>query len=138
MPTVLIVDDAPSVRVSVRKLFEAEQDFTVVGEAVNGLDAINKTAEHDPELIVLDLSMPIMNGLEAAEKIKAATPKTVIFILTSHGGPEVNRAAEAAGVDAVFAKGSDLDDLVARARQAFQRVDRSSGKKAVGRGKPKG
>lgn len=137
MPTVLIVDDAPSVRVSVRKLFEAEEDFTVVGEAVNGLDAINKTAEHDPELVVLDLSMPIMNGLEAAEKIKAATPKTVIFILTSHGGPEVNRAAAAAGVDAVFAKGSDMDDLVAKARKAFAPVGGISAKKKAGRGKAK-
>jgi two-component system, NarL family, nitrate/nitrite response regulator NarL len=137
MPTVLIVDDAASVRVSVRKLFEAEEDFTVVGEAVNGLDAINKVAEFDPDLIVLDLSMPIMNGLEAAEKIKAATPKTVIFILTSHGGPEVNRAAAAAGVDAVFAKGSDMDDMVARARKALAPDDGKSVRKTVVRGRAK-
>jgi two-component system nitrate/nitrite response regulator NarL len=119
MPTVLIVDDSESVRVSIRALFEAEPDFSVVGEAVNGLDAINKTAELDPDLIILDLSMPIMNGLEAAESIKSSTPATPIFILTSHAGPEVNRAAEAAGVDAVFAKGSDMEEMIAKARSKF-------------------
>ena len=119
MPTVLIVDDSESVRVSVRALFEAQPDFSVVGEAVNGLDAINKTAELGPDLIILDLSMPIMNGLEAAESIKSTTPATPIFILTSHAGPEVSRAAEAAGVDAVFAKGSDMDEMIARARSRF-------------------
>ena len=97
---------------------------------MNGLDAINKADEHDPDLIVLDLSMPIMNGLEAAEKYQGSfTPKTVIFILTSHGGPEVDRAAAAAGVDAVFAKGSDMDRLVAKARKAFAPAGGSSAKK---------
>lgn len=137
MATVLIVDDAASVRVSVRKLFEAEEDFTVVGEAVNGLDAISKTAEFDPQLIILDLSMPIMNGLEAAEKIKAATPKTVIFILTSYGGPEVQRAAATAGVDGVFAKGADMDDMIVRARQALAPAHLNSAKRVVVRGKAK-
>ena len=71
MPTVLIVDDSDSVRIAVRALFEAEPGFSVVGEAVNGMDAINKADELAPDLIVLDLSMPIMNGLEAAETLKS-------------------------------------------------------------------
>ena len=120
MPTVLIVDDSDSVRASVRALFEAEPDFTVVGEAVNGLDAINKAEELAPDLIILDLSMPIMNGLEAAEALKATSPATPIYILTAHGGPEVDRAARTAGVDAVFSKGEDLDAMLAKAREAFR------------------
>ena len=120
MPTVLIVDDSESVRISMRALFEAEQDFTVIGEAVNGLDAINKAEELPPELIILDLSMPIMNGLEAAESLKSTSPSTPIFILTAHGGPEVDRAARAAGVDAVFSKaGEDMDKMIASARTTF-------------------
>ena len=74
MPTVLIVDDSESVRASVRALFEAEPEFTVAGEAVNGMDAINKADELAPDLIILDLSMPIMNGLEAAEALKSTSP----------------------------------------------------------------
>jgi two-component system nitrate/nitrite response regulator NarL len=119
MPTVLIVDDSESARVAVRKLFEAEPEFSVVGEAVNGMDAIDKAGELSPDLIVLDLSMPIMNGLEAAETLKSASPSTPIYILTAHGGPEVDRAARAAGVDAVFSKGNDMDEMIAKARAAF-------------------
>jgi two-component system, NarL family, nitrate/nitrite response regulator NarL len=119
MPTVLIVDDSESVRISVRALFEAEPEFQVIGEAVNGLDAINQTAELLPDLVVLDLSMPIMNGLEAAESIKSTSPTTPVFILTAHSGPEVDRAAQAAGVDAVFSKGTDMDAMIAKARSTF-------------------
>jgi DNA-binding NarL/FixJ family response regulator len=120
MPTtVLIVDDSESIRIAVRALFEAEPEFSVIGEAVNGLDAINKADELEPDLIVLDLSMPIMNGLEAAESIKSTSPSTPIYILTAHGGPEVDRAAKAAGVDAVFAKGTDMDQMINKARNAF-------------------
>jgi CheY-like chemotaxis protein len=64
--------------------------------------------------------MPIMNGLEAAETLKLNSPSTPIFILTAHGGPEVDRAARAAGVDAVFSKsGEDMDKMIASARIAF-------------------
>jgi DNA-binding NarL/FixJ family response regulator len=121
MATVLIVDDSDSVRVSIRALFEAEPGFTVIGEAVNGLDAISKVEELSPDLIILDLSMPIMNGLEAAETLKARQPDIPIFVLTAHGGPEVDRAARAAGVDAVFSKGDDMDKLMSTARAAFPR-----------------
>ena len=75
MATVLIVDDSDSVRVSIRALFEAEPGFTVIGEAVNGLDAISKVEELSPDLIILDLSMPIMNGLEAAETLKSTAAR---------------------------------------------------------------
>jgi two-component system nitrate/nitrite response regulator NarL len=129
MPTVLIVDDAESVRIAVRALFEAEPEFKVVGEAVNGLDAIAKAEELSPDLIVLDLSMPIMNGLEAAESLKSTSPSTPIYILTAHGGPEVDRAARAAGVDAVFSKGTDMDEMIAKARKAFAKSLASSSKK---------
>lgn len=119
MPTVLIVDDSDSIREAVRALFEAQPEFSVIGEAVNGMDAISKAEELDPDLIILDLSMPIMNGLEAAETIKSVSPATPIYILTAHGGPEVDRAARTAGVDAVFSKGADMDNMIARARKEF-------------------
>jgi DNA-binding NarL/FixJ family response regulator len=119
MATVLIVDDSESVRIAIRALFEAEPGFTVVGEAVNGLDAIARTEELSPDLVILDLSMPIMNGLEAAETLKARWPVMPIYVLTAHGGPEVDRAARTAGVDAVFSKGEDMEKLITSARAAF-------------------
>ena len=116
MPTVLIVDDDANVRRAVRSVFEDDEGFTVVGEAVNGVDAIAKTEEFSPDLVVLDLSMPVMNGLEAAEILKSRWPATPVFVLTAHGGPEVNRAAKTAGVDAVFSKSEHMDELLAEAR----------------------
>jgi two-component system, NarL family, nitrate/nitrite response regulator NarL len=127
MPTVLIVDDSDSVRIAVRALFEAEPGFSVIGEAVNGMDAINKADELAPDLIVLDLSMPIMNGLEAAETLKSSLPTTPIFVLTAHGGPEVDRAARAAGVDAVYSKGDNLQKMVGDARAIFATSKRHRG-----------
>ena len=132
MPTVLIVDDSEGVRVALRAIFDSTRDFKVIGEAVNGLDAINKAAQLLPELIVLDLSMPIMNGLEAAESLKSAWPKTPIFILTAHGGPEVDKAARAAGVDAVFSKGQDLDVLLNTARKLLG-INSPTGRKSKDR-----
>ncbi len=120
MATILIVDDNSSVRKAVRTLFEAEHGFQISGEAVNGLDAIAKAEELQPDLIVLDLSMPIMNGLEAADVLKSRWPEIPIYILTAHGGPEVDRAAQAAGIDAVFSKEKDMPRMIARARAAFQ------------------
>jgi two-component system, NarL family, nitrate/nitrite response regulator NarL len=132
MPTVLIVDDSESVRISIRALFEAEADFSVTGEAVNGLDAISKAEELLPELIILDLSMPIMNGLEAAETLKSSLPATPIFVLTAHGGPEVDRAVRAAGVDGVYSKGDDLRKMIDDARTLFSTRKQ---KKGAARGK---
>lgn len=136
MPTVLIVDDSDSVRIAVRALFEAEPGFSVVGEAVNGMDAIHKADELAPDLIVLDLSMPIMNGLEAAETLKSTSPTTPIYILTAHGGPEVDRAARAAGVDAVFSKGGeDMDKMIASARTKFSKNNNNKSKKRTAKQK---
>jgi DNA-binding NarL/FixJ family response regulator len=107
-------------------MFEAEKGFTVSGEAVNGLDAIAKTEQLRPDLIVLDLSMPIMNGLEAADVLKSRWPEIPIYILTAHGGPEVDRAAQAAGIDAVFSKEKDMPRLIANARAAFPGASKNS------------
>jgi DNA-binding NarL/FixJ family response regulator len=119
LATILIVDDNSGVRKVVRTLFEAEHGFQVKGEAVNGLDAIAKAEELQPDLIVLDLSMPIMNGLEAADVLKSRWPEIPIYILTAHGGPEVDRAAQAVGIDAVFSKENDMPRMIASARAAF-------------------
>jgi len=118
IPKVLVVDDEPNIR----ELVQVALKFhgCSVTTAASGTDALRQAEAGQPDLIVLDLSMPIMNGLEAAETLKLNSPSTPIYILTAHGGPEVDRAARAAGVDAVFSKaGEDMDKMIATARTTF-------------------
>ena len=83
---ILIVDDLPEMRKLIRTYIEEETDFCVCGEAIDGLDAINKAKHLKPDLIILDASMPRMNGIEAAPKLKELLPETVIILFTFHEG----------------------------------------------------
>jgi DNA-binding NarL/FixJ family response regulator len=79
---ILIADDDASIRGLLRRLIENHQDWTVCGDALNGRDAIDKAAELAPDLIVIDLAMPEMNGLEAAREISRWRPETPMLLLT--------------------------------------------------------
>lgn len=81
---VLLVDDHPLVRRALRDVLEKEPDLTVVGEAGNGTEALEMTERHQPDIVIMDISMPLMNGVEATKRIKAARPLTVVLILTVH------------------------------------------------------
>jgi CheY-like chemotaxis protein len=83
LPTILIVDDHASIRTAVRDLFESPLASVVCGEAENGVDAIAKAQQLKPDLIVLDLSMPVMNGFEAAKIFRDLFPAVPIFMLTA-------------------------------------------------------
>jgi len=113
---VLIVDDHEAIRRSVRSFFRTYPEFTVCGEAVNGAEAIQKAQELWPDLVILDLAMPEMNGLEAAAALKFILPGVPIFLLTAHYSRELELAALEAGVCAVFSKHQDLLILLRRAR----------------------
>jgi two-component system nitrate/nitrite response regulator NarL len=101
---VLLVDDNSIVRSSVRQLFELEPDFEISGEAENGREAVEKAENLKPDLIILDLSMPIMNGLDAAMLLRKRLPETRIILFTVHDGNEVEKLACAAGIHAVVSK----------------------------------
>ncbi len=113
---VLLADDNVVVRSAVRRLFSAHPDFEVSGEAENGLDALRKAQSLRPDLIVLDLAMPVMNGLEAAPALRKLLPTTRLILLTAHNGPEVERLSRQAGVDAVVSKNQASSRLIERAR----------------------
>lgn len=100
--TVLIVDDQPSVRHLMRALLEGEK--LQVWEAENGSEALQKAREINPALIILDLSMPVMNGLEAARILKQRMPKIPLLMFTNHAGPVLEREARSAGVSALIDK----------------------------------
>jgi DNA-binding NarL/FixJ family response regulator len=104
----LIVDDHEVVRAGVRMLFAAVDSFEVCGEAQNGMEAIRLIPELSPDVVILDLSMPGMNGFETAAKIRQIAPSTKIILFSVH---EIPTTALWAGADAFVSKSSTLRDL---------------------------
>ncbi len=107
---ILIVDDSYAIRAATRHFLEQETEFTVCGEAIDGLDAIEKTEALHPDLIILDLAMPRMNGLQAAEKLRAMSVCVPIILFTMYAEAIHSFDALAAGVNAVVSK-TDLSSL---------------------------
>jgi DNA-binding NarL/FixJ family response regulator len=105
MITVLLVDDNGSVRKSLRSLLEREDDIKLVATATNGIEAIEKARSYSPDVAIIDISMPLMDGIEATEHIRECCRVTRVIMLTAYDDPEyVQRALE------VGAKGYVLKD----------------------------
>jgi DNA-binding NarL/FixJ family response regulator len=113
---VLLVDDNAVVRTAVRRLFNSHSDFEVCEEAENGREAIEKAERLKPDLIVLDLSMPVMTGLDAALVLKSVLRDARLILFTGHDGPEVNRLSLAAGIHAVVSKSQAAAKLITEAQ----------------------
>ena len=114
--TVLIVDDNEIIRRGLRELFTAEPDFDVCGEAENGREAIEKAQELHPDLIVLDLSMPVMNGIDAARVLRKLMPTLPLIIFSEYSDALSEAEARSAGVSALVSKSEHVSVLVAKAR----------------------
>jgi len=114
--SVLVVDDNSSVRKLICELFTRESDFRVCGEAENGRDAILKAQEVAPDLIVTDLSMPLMNGLEETCTLKKLMPEIPVIIYSAHMDSFFEKEAMAAGASAVVAKTDVVAALIPTAR----------------------
>jgi DNA-binding NarL/FixJ family response regulator len=108
MHTILIVDDNSKIRSSLRAWIEGNADFQVCGEAENGKVAIEKVEQMRPDIVILDLQMPVMNGLEAAREINQVSPNTVMLMFTMHPSGELLRAARAVGIRDVVSKSDQL------------------------------
>ena len=115
---VLIVDDVERVRQDLRTFLTLSGDIEVVGEAINGLEAIRLMEALCPQVILMDLEMPIMNGYEAARQIKALQPSCRVIALTIHGGEAERRQALQAGADNFIVKGAPLEVLLKSIRAA--------------------
>jgi DNA-binding NarL/FixJ family response regulator len=118
---ILIVDDLPGMRKIIRTYIEEETDFCVCGEAIDGLDAIDKAQNLKPDLIILDASMPRMNGIEAAPKLKKLLPQTPIILFTFHEGMMRGFDAVEVGVDAVVTKANGMFPLKESVQALLQR-----------------
>ena len=99
LKTVLIADDSASMRLSVRFLLQGRHTQLKVREAVDGVDAIEKAKTFHPDLILLDLAMPRLNGAEAAAVLKNAMPETPIILFTMNTDLRANALCEAIGID---------------------------------------
>jgi len=118
--SVLVIDDSPVVRRALRRLFTGEEDFDVCGEAENGREGIEKAQQLQPDLIVTDLSMPVMNGLEVARALKRLMPSVPIIIYTAHGDPLVEKEARLAGASTVISKSAAVATLITEARNLLE------------------
>ena len=108
----LIVDDLEHVRQGLRTILELAGGLKVVGEASNGLEAIRQVDQLQPDVVLIDLAMPEIDGLEATERIKAQHPETGVVMISIHDSEETRERAKRAGVDAFLAKGNDTETLI--------------------------
>jgi DNA-binding NarL/FixJ family response regulator len=109
---VLLADDHPVVRNGIRVLLEKAGDIEIVGEAHNGLEAIHFVETLLPQVVLMDLEMPVMDGYEAARQIKALQPSCRVIALTVHAGETERQQALQAGIANVIAKGAPLEFLL--------------------------
>jgi DNA-binding NarL/FixJ family response regulator len=123
MPSrILIVDDSPLVRNLLRHCFESEAGWQICGEASNGKEAIEKAQAIRPDLVVLDLSMPVMNGLEAAKVLSKLMPSVPLIMFTSFSTSYLEQEAMAAGISRVIVKAGPLAELVTCVRSLMKEV----------------
>ena len=116
---VLVVDDNAFIRQALCELFKRETDFEVCGEAENGQEAIEKAQQLRPDLIVMDLSMPVMNGIEAAYVLQGLMPTVPLIIFSEYSDVFSEKEARSAGVSALVSKSQHVSVLVAKARSLF-------------------
>ena len=105
---ILIVDDSPSIRNVLRLFIEHNTDWQVCGEAENGQIAVEKVARLRPHAVILDLSMPVMNGLDAAREITRVDPNVQVVMFTMHISEQLRKDAQAAGIKDVVSKSDTI------------------------------
>ena len=117
--TILIADDNLFIREALCKFFE-QDDFSVCGVAENGKEAVDKAQELHPDLILLDLSMPVMSGLEATRVLKRMMPEVPVIMYSAHADSSTEKSARSAGVCALVSKSENISILLGKARSAVE------------------
>jgi len=117
---VLIVDDHTVIRDGIRAVLALQKDITVVGEAMDGKEAVEKTFQFLPDVVVMDIVMPVMNGLEAAKQICKECPQTKVLMLTQYDDEENILMAERVGAYGFIPKRAASSKLLAGIRSVYQ------------------
>jgi DNA-binding NarL/FixJ family response regulator len=122
---ILIVDDDAVVRRMLRISIEQDTEWSVCGEAENGQIAVERVKEWNPDTVILDLQMPVMNGIEAARHISNIAPQTTMVMLTLHDSEHLWREAQKVGIERVFSK-AQLAQMIAWLRTVCEKQPASA------------
>jgi DNA-binding NarL/FixJ family response regulator len=117
---ILVVDDHPVVRHGLKALLGAQPGWDIVDEAADGMEAVEKAVRLTPDVVVLDVSMPGMNGLEACRVIRGSVPECEILFVTQHDSPQMMREALEAGARGYVVKSNAARDLLAAVEAVSQ------------------
>jgi DNA-binding NarL/FixJ family response regulator len=118
--TILIADDNLFIREALCRVFEREEDLDVCGEAENGREAVDKAQELHPDLILLDLSMPMMNGLDATRILKQMMPEVPVIMFSAYSDSFAAKEALSAGVSALVSKFEHISVLLGKVRSTLE------------------
>jgi DNA-binding NarL/FixJ family response regulator len=117
---IVLVDDHPIVRQGLKTLLEGHSDWEVIGEASDGAEAVEKARDLSPDVMVLDVTMPRMNGLDACRVLRRQYPALEILFVTQHDSPQMMREALEAGARGYVVKSNAARDLLAAVEAVSQ------------------
>jgi DNA-binding NarL/FixJ family response regulator len=117
--SVLVADDHGIVREGLRRLLESEADLKVAGEARDGREVLEQVEKHRPEVVVLDITMPRLGGLETLERLRSKHPNTKVILLSVHGDPPFIQSAIALGADGYVLKNGRAAEIVTAIREVM-------------------
>ena len=118
--TILLADDHTVVRQGIVKLLEGEKNFKVIGEAGNGRDAVSKVEQFKPDVVLMDISMPLLNGIEATRQIKRIRPQTKVIILSMHSHDRFIGELLTLGASGYLVKDSTGADIITAINAAMK------------------
>jgi two-component system, NarL family, nitrate/nitrite response regulator NarL len=118
---ILVVDDNQVIRLIVRTALEMHTPF-IVHEACGGVDAVEKAESLNPDLVVMDLSMPRMHGLDASRKLKSACPPVQVVLFTIHKSMVTDSEADQSGLDAIVSKSDGIEPLIQEVQNLLERT----------------
>jgi DNA-binding NarL/FixJ family response regulator len=119
---ILIVDDSPVIRKTLHQTLERQDDWEICGEAANGREGIEKALRLKPDVIVLDLAMPVMNGLDAARELTHLLPWVPLLMFTTFETPHLKHEARSAGVSTIVSKSESIEVLISGLRALLGHV----------------
>ena len=116
---VLVVDDSDIIQRGICQILQSQADIEVVCQAADGADAVRKVREHRPHVVLLDVTMPVMNGFEAARRIKHEFPSTLILVVSQSDSAPFAREAIAAGASGYVVKSNASTELIPMLRKTM-------------------
>jgi DNA-binding NarL/FixJ family response regulator len=127
----LIADDHEMIREGIRQVLQSEKDWVVCGEAADGQEAIEKTLALNPDLVIVDINMPVVNGLAVLRRIRQERPHTRILVFTVNNSDQMAREIIAAGADGYVCKSNASQDLIESIKTIFEAAPSSRTSSAI-------